>query len=112
MAPKRPLKDQARVQGPSKRQKANHSTKIARPRTTNVDHGKAVSIDELKWSTVTLPDRLEDAEGFFGLEEIEGVEVLRVGCQRIEEGREGGKVQYRVYSSPHWDNGRTIVDIG
>lgn len=99
MASKRPLRDQARVQGPSKRQKPNPSTKISRPKTTNVDHSKAVSIDELKWSAVTLPDRFEDAEGFFGLEEIEGVEVLRVGGEGGGEGREGGKVQYKVYSS-------------
>jgi ATP-dependent RNA helicase DDX24/MAK5 len=36
-----------------------------------------VSADALHWKEVALPDRLDDAEGFFGLEEIEGVEVLR-----------------------------------
>ena len=39
--------------------------------------GKVVSIEELAWKEVSLPDRLEDAEGFFGLEEIEDVEVLK-----------------------------------
>ncbi len=52
---------------------------------------KPISIDDLKWSEVTLPDRFDDAEGFFGLEEIEGVEVIRPGG--TEE-----KVQYRVLS--------------
>ena len=33
--------------------------------------------DALKWKEVDLPDRLEDAEGFFGLEEIEDVEVVK-----------------------------------
>ena len=33
--------------------------------------------DELNWQKVQLPDRLDDAGGFFGLEEIEGVEVVR-----------------------------------
>jgi len=31
----------------------------------------------LTWQQVALPDRLEDAEGFYGLEEIEDVEVVR-----------------------------------
>ena len=39
--------------------------------------GKVLSIDQLAWKEVSLPDRLEDAEGFFGLEEIEDVEVVR-----------------------------------
>lgn len=50
---------------------------------------------------MTLPDRFEDAEGFFGLEEIEGVEVLRAGGGRDVKGTDGGKVQYRVVMSPH-----------
>ncbi|KAJ9620069.1 ATP-dependent RNA helicase [Knufia peltigerae] len=33
--------------------------------------------DSLKWKEVSLPGRLEDAEGFFGLEEIDDVEVVR-----------------------------------
>ena len=34
-------------------------------------------IDQLEWREVALPDRLEDAEGFFGLEEVENVAVVR-----------------------------------
>lgn len=49
---------------------------------------KAVLLDQLQWNEVALPDRLDDAEGFFGLEEIEGVEIIRDG--------DGGNVQYRV----------------
>ncbi|KAL6245523.1 ATP-dependent RNA helicase [Rhinocladiella similis] len=33
--------------------------------------------DSLKWKEVSLPGRLEDAEGFFGLEEIDDVEVVK-----------------------------------
>lgn len=33
--------------------------------------------DQLRWTEVALPNRLEDAEGFFGLEEIEDVEVVK-----------------------------------
>ncbi|PKX95482.1 ATP-dependent RNA helicase MAK5 [Aspergillus novofumigatus IBT 16806] len=36
-----------------------------------------VGADELNWKEVALPDRLEDAGGFFGLEEIEGVDIVR-----------------------------------
>lgn len=38
---------------------------------------KAVTLDALPWAEVPLPDRFEDAEGFFGLEEIDDVEVIR-----------------------------------
>lgn len=33
--------------------------------------------DALKWKEVAIPGRLDDAEGFYGLEEIEDVEVVR-----------------------------------
>lgn len=48
-------------------------------------------IDDLNWKEVTLPDRMEDAEGFFGLEEIDGVDVIKI------EGSAG--VQFKVSSS-------------
>ncbi|KAL4885628.1 ATP-dependent RNA helicase mak5 [Aspergillus karnatakaensis] len=36
-----------------------------------------VGVDELNWKEVALPDRLDDFSGFFGLEEIEGVDIVR-----------------------------------
>lgn len=33
--------------------------------------------DALKWKSTSLPGRLEDAEGFYGLEEIDDVDVVR-----------------------------------
>ncbi|KAF4628963.1 hypothetical protein G7Y89_g9189 [Cudoniella acicularis] len=42
---------------------------------------KAVALDALPWNEVKLPDMFEDAEGFFGLEEIDGVEVVREGSK-------------------------------
>ena len=39
--------------------------------------GALINGDDLRWQQVTLPERLEDAEGFFGLEEIEDVEVIK-----------------------------------
>lgn len=40
---------------------------------------RPVALDALPWNEVEMPDMYEDAEGFFGLEEIEGVEVIREG---------------------------------
>ena len=48
----------------------------------------AIALDSLPWKEVALPDRLEDAEGFFGLEEIEDVDIVRDA--------QTGKVQYKV----------------
>ena len=52
---------------------SSYSYKIAHPA------GALVGIDDLAWKEVSLPARLEDAEGFFGLEEIDDVEVVRDG---------------------------------
>ncbi|EKD12251.1 uncharacterized protein L3040_000278 [Drepanopeziza brunnea f. sp. 'multigermtubi'] len=40
---------------------------------------RPVALDALPWNEVQMPDMYDDAEGFFGLEEIEGVEVVRDG---------------------------------
>ena len=49
---------------------------------------RTVSVDSLPWKEAALPDQLEDAEGFFGLEEIDDVEVVREAPS--------GKVEFRV----------------
>ncbi|KKY14036.1 putative atp-dependent rna helicase mak5 [Phaeomoniella chlamydospora] len=36
-----------------------------------------VNEQDLAWTEVALPDQLEDAEGFYGLEEVDDVEVIR-----------------------------------
>ena len=36
-----------------------------------------VQLNELQWNQVAMPDRLDDYEGFFGLEEIEDVVVIK-----------------------------------
>ncbi|OCK84650.1 DEAD-domain-containing protein [Lepidopterella palustris CBS 459.81] len=38
---------------------------------------RIVRPDDLQWKEVAMPDRLDDFEGFFGLEEIDDVEVIR-----------------------------------
>lgn len=54
-------------------------------------HGGAVGLDKLPWSQVAV-DRLEDAEGFFGLEELSDVDVVRDPTL--------GKVEYKVCKEP------------
>ena len=47
----------------------------------------AISLDKLPWNQVAV-DRLEDAEGFFGLEELSDVDVVKNPSL--------GKVEYKV----------------
>ncbi|KAF2136228.1 uncharacterized protein K452DRAFT_237847 [Aplosporella prunicola CBS 121167] len=47
-------------------------------------------LDKLAWKEVEMPDRLDDFEGFFGLEEIDDVDVVR----------EGDTVSYRSAEKP------------
>lgn len=39
---------------------------------------KIIRADQMKWKPVELPDRLDDWTGFYGLEELEGVDVRMV----------------------------------
>lgn len=54
---------------------------------------RPVALDALPWNEVEMPDMHDDAEGFFGLEEIEGVEVVREGntvrfvCASVRESK-------------------------
>ncbi|KAL8994318.1 MAG: hypothetical protein Q9188_007105, partial [Gyalolechia gomerana] len=48
----------------------------------------SVGLDALPWSEARLPDRLDDAEGFFGLEEVSDVEVVK--DQQL------GRLEYRL----------------
>ncbi|KIX06019.1 uncharacterized protein Z518_03993 [Rhinocladiella mackenziei CBS 650.93] len=61
------------ARNPRKRQKLSNVTAQAAPRAL----GLPVRDDGLRWKPVSLPRRLEDAEGFYELEEIEDVEVVR-----------------------------------
>ncbi|KAK5083842.1 ATP-dependent RNA helicase [Lithohypha guttulata] len=44
-----------------------------------VDRSQAVRGDKLSWREVTVSSRLDDAEGFYGLEELSDVEVIHDG---------------------------------
>ena len=52
------------------------------------NHLNSLPPDSLSWKEAALTDRLEDAEGFFGLEEIDDVEVLRNASS--------GTIEFRV----------------
>ncbi|KAF2799165.1 ATP-dependent RNA helicase MAK5 [Melanomma pulvis-pyrius CBS 109.77] len=79
-AKKRSLHTKAPTAKGHKRQKLEQTarpppSKFAKP--LPAAERKKVRLDELQWKEVTLPDRLDDFEGFFGLEEIDDVEVTK-----------------------------------
>ncbi|KAK3342820.1 DEAD-domain-containing protein [Neurospora tetraspora] len=59
----------AHASGPKRRKTQQQSKQTKRP----------VSVDALAWKTVDIPEMFDDAEGFFGLEEITGVDVVKEG---------------------------------
>lgn len=69
---------------------------------------RVVDVDSLAWKPVDLPEMFNDAEGFFGLEEITGVDVVRNGnvvkfvsnllltlCRSIKLGTNAGSGHHR-----------------
>jgi len=65
---------------PGKKRKT-HTTSS---KTNNKKARRAVGVNSLKWRKTTLPEMTNDAEGFFGLEEIDDVEVIRHEDNTIE----------------------------
>ncbi|KAJ5669768.1 ATP-dependent RNA helicase mak5 [Penicillium macrosclerotiorum] len=84
MGQKRGRDSKAQALESKKRQKASKPDQAS---DENAWDGVA-SIDDLNWKEVALPDRLEDAGGFFGLEEIDGVDVVR--------STSGGEVRFKA----------------
>ncbi|KAI9765439.1 MAG: ATP-dependent RNA helicase [Geoglossum simile] len=60
-----------------------------------------VSLGDLDWKKVPMPDRLDDVEGFFGLEEVEGVEIAR---------NDDGQVECLLASKSSRRGGRELED--
>lgn len=76
MAPdekKRPRPAPQAGQGSKKRQK------IEVPKKDIAVVKRQVAADALPWNEVEMPAMFDDAEGFFGLDEVEGVEIVREG---------------------------------
>ena len=74
MGQKRGRDSKAQTVESKKRKKAGK----ANPASDDGSWDGVVGIDDLNWKEVTLPDRMENAEGFFGLEEIDGVDVIKL----------------------------------
>ncbi|KAI8931766.1 ATP-dependent RNA helicase [Plenodomus lindquistii] len=70
---KRPHTAPKAVQKPHKRPKIVSDFVKPFPAKTK----RKVRLDELGWKTVSMPDRLEDTEGFYGLEEIDDVTIVK-----------------------------------
>ncbi|KAK8062648.1 ATP-dependent RNA helicase MAK5 [Apiospora hydei] len=69
------------AQSASKKQKTQPKPKSQKPtRRPN----RLLAADALKWKAAELPDMLNDAEGFFGLEEIDDVEVIKRPDNSVE----------------------------
>ncbi|KAK8029734.1 hypothetical protein PG993_011025 [Apiospora rasikravindrae] len=69
------------AQSASKKQKIQAKPKSQKPtRRAN----RLLAADALKWKATELPDMLNDAEGFFGLEEIDDVEVIKRPDNSVE----------------------------
>lgn len=62
-----------RQQTALKSRKRSSPTNDAKP----VQRSSAVRAEKLKWKSVTVSKQLDDAEGFYGLEELSDVEVVR-----------------------------------
>ena len=76
---KRPLHPKAAPMEARKRRKMDgkeQSQPQAKARS-EVVRKIGVKADALRWKSISMPDHLDDYEGFFGLEEVEDVEVTR-----------------------------------
>ncbi|KAL9943764.1 ATP-dependent RNA helicase [Verticillium nonalfalfae] len=62
------------VDAPPKRQKLAVPKTLALPKKR-----KAVAAEKLPWKKINVPEMFDDAEGFYALEAIEGVDVVRNG---------------------------------
>ncbi|KAI9717451.1 MAG: ATP-dependent RNA helicase [Chrysothrix sp. TS-e1954] len=52
-------------------------TRLGDPHRLTRAAKQSLRADELRWSASEMPDQLDDYEGFFGLEEIDDVDVIR-----------------------------------
>jgi ATP-dependent RNA helicase DDX24/MAK5 len=63
---------------PKAAHKAHKRQKVEKTKRPEIQIPKRkIRLDDLGWTQVSMPDRLEDFEGFYGLEEIEDVSVVK-----------------------------------
>ncbi|CAG7940277.1 unnamed protein product [Penicillium olsonii] len=70
---------------------------------TGSDDERSVGVEDLNWKEVAMPDRMEDAEGFFGLEEIEGVDIIKSGGD-VQFKAKTGKPRKSIIKPPSEDD--------
>lgn len=61
----------------TKKQKTGKQTPKIKSKKSNPKRPAAV--DSLQWRSAKLPDMFDDAGGFYGLEEVDDVEIVRNG---------------------------------
>lgn len=101
---KRPLPAKVVAMKARKRQKLDNGPAKNRELPTKVAPKAKVRLDDLVWKEVAMPDRLEDVEGFFGLEEIDDVEIVRESNGKISFAASGNHVT-PVEPQPDGDSG-------
>ncbi|KAJ5835816.1 hypothetical protein N7447_001842 [Penicillium robsamsonii] len=99
MGQKRARDPKAQVAEANKRKKAVKSDAVS-----SEDHG-SIAVEDLNWKEVAMPDRMDDAEGFFGLEEIEGVEIIKQGDGGVQFKAKSGKPTHSILKPPSADDG-------
>ena len=82
-----PIREKRRRDLASFRAKKRRKIELEDDNSLEDPGGRAVALDSLPWNQVPV-GRLEDAEGFFGLEELSDVDVVR--HPKL------GKVEYKV----------------
>lgn len=95
----RDSKAQAQAVESKKRKKAAKSG----PASEDGGWDGVVGLEDLNWKEVAMPDRMEDAGGFFGLEEIDGVDVIR------SQGH--GEVRFTVWKYILMLNSQQCTDV-
>ncbi|KAI1380217.1 DEAD-domain-containing protein [Hypoxylon crocopeplum] len=76
-------KASSQITGPPAKRNAK-LRQSARKSTKKTNARKPISADSLQWRKAKLPDMFNDAEGFYGLEEVEDVEIIRTGNNTVE----------------------------
>ena len=64
---------------PNTSQRSKKRQKIEPMKNGEIVQKHRVAVDALPWNEVEMPEMFDDAEGFYGLEEVEGVEIIRDG---------------------------------
>ena len=81
------VKSSSRLEQDSANPRKRKRAQEAHPQKQRKGPGSA-GVNALPWSEVSVPDNLDDAEGFFGLEELADVEIAK--------DQKTGQVEYRV----------------